>query len=188
MVVIDKDTRLSGLQSVKYVVLYGSVSTNVGYSFAEYKDLNFRDWKSADGIGVDAYAYLITGDVIAGASSAQKQMPYIVTHMLRTEENVELINGALNPSKQSSCLMSPIWQWSLNSKSNKIGQAQQIYRYRKPLFIEDAADTYDNGMKIVSAKSKLRGRGQSVSLKFETEPSKDCRLLGWSLSLTMNKF
>lgn len=187
-VVINQDTRISGLQSVKYITLYNTVGLNVGYSFSEYKDLKFRDWRSVDNIGVDAYAYLITGDIVAGDSGAQKQMPYIVTHMLRTEENVETVGGELIPAGQSSCLLSPIWQWSLNGTSNKIGNSQQIYRYRRPLFITNSEDTYDNGQQIVTSKSKLRGRGQAVSLKFETEADKDCRLLGWNLQLTANKY
>jgi len=186
-VVIHQDTRISGLQSVKYVTLYGTVSTNVGYSFAEYRDLTFNDWKSIDGVGIDAYAYLITGSITAGDSSSQKQSPYITTHMLRTEENVETTGVELIPSKQSSCKLSAVWQWSRNSNSNKIGTPQQIYRYRRPFFINTSGDTYDNGMDIITAKSKLRGRGQALALKFETEANKDCRLLGWSLSLTGNK-
>jgi len=186
-VVINQDTRVSGLQSVKYVTLHSTVTGNVGYTFSEYRGLTFRDWKSVDGVGVDAYAYLLTGSITAGDSGAQKQSPYITTHMLRTEENVETDGTQLIPSKQSGCLLSAVWQWSRNASSNKVGSSQQIYRYRRPLFINTSGDTYDNGFDIVTAKSKLRGRGQSLALKFETEQDKDCRLLGWNLSLTGNK-
>jgi hypothetical protein len=187
-VVINRDTRASGIQSVKYVTLTGAVSTNIGYCFSEYRNLNFRDWESIDDVGVDAYAYVITGHTTAGDSSVAKQSPYITTHMSRTEIDVETDSGELVPSRTSSCLMTGIWDWADTSASKKMGSSQQIYRYRRPLFIVDEDSSYDSGFEVISSKSKIRGRGKALSLKFETEPYKDCKLLGWNLSLTGNQY
>jgi hypothetical protein len=48
------------------------------------------------------------------------------------------------------------------------------------------ADQYDNGYETVVTKSKLRGKGKVMSLLIETEPKKDCKLLGWSMVVSTN--
>lgn len=185
-VVISSNRRISGLQSVKYITLHGSVGGNVGYSFSQYVNTDFRDWFSVDNVGVDAYGFMLTGIVTARDSSSYKQSPYITVHMLKTEDGVVVVDTNLIPSHQSSCLLSSQWDWANTSASNKFGQKQQAYRYRKPLFITGPFDSYDNGFEVVSSKNKLRGRGKALSLLFETEPNKDCHILGWNLEITGN--
>lgn len=180
------NTRTSGIQSLKYVTLYSTVTGNVGYTFSQYKDITFKDWRTADGVGVDAAAYMLTGVVTAKDSSIFKQVPYLVTHFLRTETGVGTVGGELVPAKQSSCLIRSQWDWANTINSNKWSPLFQAYRYRKPLLIVDANDDYDNGFEVVTSKNKLRGRGRALSIYFSTESGKDCRILGWNLSLTGN--
>lgn len=179
-------TRTAGIQSMKYVTLYSTVGGNVGYTFSQYKDVTFKDWKTADGVGVDAFAFILTGVVTAKDSSVFKQTPYLVTHFLKTETGVETVGGELVPAKQSSCFIRSQWDWANSIVSNKWSSLFQAYRYRKPLFILDADDEYDNGFEVVTSKNKLRGRGRALSLYFSTEAGKDCRILGWNLSITGN--
>ena len=186
-VVINMSTRTSGIQSIKYVTLYGMAGSNVGYTFSQYRDTTFMDWKTADSVGVDAKAFMLTGVVTAGDSSAEKQSPYLVMHFLRTETGVEESAGGLIPLSQSSCLIRSQWDWANSVNSGKWSDLFQAYRYRRAYFISSPSDLYDNGYETVTTKNKLRGRGRALSLYMETEPSKDCRILGWNLSLTGNK-
>jgi len=39
----------------------------------------------------------------------------------------------------------------------------------------------------VTTKNKIRGRGRALSLKFSTEPQKDCQILGWSADMHSNQ-
>src|SRR6185369_4949916 len=48
---------------------------NNQYTFSNYKDTNFLDWKTNDGVGVDAKAFVLTGSQIAGDSAVFKQVP-----------------------------------------------------------------------------------------------------------------
>ena len=64
----------------------------------------------------------------------------------------------------------------------------QAYRYRKQYTPSGPEDDYDTGFEVVSSRNKLRGRGKAFSIYFETEPNKDCRLIGWSLALNGNTF
>lgn len=185
-VTVVRGVRLSRTISVKFVTLYGMVADKAGYTFAYYKDADFIDWFSADFIGVDAKAYILTGSMTAGDSSIYKQVPYLVMHFLKTEEGVDEVNGELIPLNQSSCIVRSQWNWSDSINSGNWSSTFQAYRYRKPLFITDISDEYDNGFEVVSTKNKLRGRGRALSIYLETEPLKDCRVLGWNLSLTGN--
>lgn len=183
---ITSDMRTSGVQSVKYVTLYSTVGGNIGYTFSEYRDEDFVDWKSVDTIGVDAKGYILAGQITASDSAIFKQTPYLVMHFLKTESGVVEVDGELVPDKQSSCFVRSMWDWANSANSGKWSSLFQAYRYRRPYFIVDANDEYDNGYEVVTSKNKLRGRGRALSLYFETEAGKDCHILGWNLSLTGN--
>jgi hypothetical protein len=182
-VVVSTVTRTSGFSTIKYLTLYSEISGNVGYTFSELSDTEFRDWKSVDSVGIDAEAFMLTGSVTAGDSAVAKQIPYLITHFRKTEDGIKLEGGEYIPSRQSSCLIRSQWNWAISVDSNKWSPSFQAYRYNKALFIDDA---YENGFEVVTTKSKLRGRGRAVSIYFSTEPYKDCRILGWNMSLTGN--
>lgn len=185
-VVVSGTTRSSGFSTIKYLTLFSAISGNVGYTFSEYRNTDFLDWESANGVGVDAPAFILTGSVTTGDSSIAKQSPYLVMHFRKTETGVEEVGGELIPSKQSSCLVRSQWNWAIDIISNKWSPLFQAYRHNRPLFIVDVNDGFDNGFEVVTSKSKLRGRGRAFSLYLSTEPKKDCRILGWNLSLTGN--
>lgn len=183
---ITLSVRSSNIQSIKYVTLFSTVTGNVGYTFSQYKDSDFKDWVSADGIGVDAEGFMLLGSVTAGDSSVKKQVPYLTMHFLRTESGVVEVDGELIPDKQSSCLVRSQWDFANTINSNKWSSLFQTYRYRRPLFITGVNDPYDNGFEVVTTKNKIRGIGRVFSMYIQTEPGKDCRILGWNLSLTGN--
>lgn len=152
------------------------------YTFSHYRDLDFRDWKTIDTVGIDAKAYMLTGALTAGDSGIAKQSPYLQAHFVRTETGVDAEGVPLN---QSSCLMRCQWDWSNDPKSKKFTPLAEIYRYRLPMF-SNVGDPYDNGFETIVSKSKLRGKGKALSLYFETSPYKDCQLLGWNLTINGN--
>jgi hypothetical protein len=180
-VVVPSTTRSSGIQSVKYVTLVfkdGAYS----YTFSAYTNSRFIDWEQFDMIGADAAAFLETGEVVAGDTAVAKQVPYLITHFLRTENGVSGTEF-LHPS---SCMVRSMWDWSNSNNSNKWGKLFQAYRYKKAFIPLDANDIVDTGFLTVKTKNKLRGRGSAFSLRMETEPLKDCRILGWSLTVNAN--
>ena len=174
--------RTTGVQSVRYLaveILNGIVYTTFSY----YNNINFLDWKSVNNVGVDAKAYLLSGQQTAGDSAIAKQIPYLVMYFTRTEEGV---TAELIPNRQSGCLMRCQWDFADTIISKKWSALVQTYRYRRAQLVTGLSDTYDNGFSVVSSKSKIRGRGKAFSLYLETEPTKDCRILGWSISLNGN--
>ena len=177
----SSDIRKSGIQSLRYLT-FQSVGSDVNITFAYYQDSTFVDWYSLDNVGVDAKAFLVTGSQTAGDSAIEKQIPYLIMHFRRTEINVvDFI-----PERQSSCFARSQWNWADSAVSGKWSPLFQAYRYRQPRFVTGPNDDYDNGYETVVTKNKMRGRGKAFALYLETEAGKDCRILGWSLTLNAN--
>lgn len=181
-VVVPNTGRQAGIQSSRYlcIVLVAGVPY---YTFGYYNNPFFKDWEQVDGTGIDAKAFLTTGDYTADDSSIHKQTPYLTVHFLRTESGVD---GELNPLSPSGCFIRTMWDWANGYQSNKWSPLMQAYRYRKSYTPSGPEDDYNTGFEVVSSRNKLRGRGKAFSLYFETEPNKDCRLIGWSLALNGN--
>lgn len=174
--------RTTGIQSIRYLaveILGGVIYTTFSY----YNNTSFLDWKLVNTVGVDAKGFLLAGQQTAGDSAIAKQIPYLVMYFTRTEDGV---TAQLIPDHQSGCLMRCQWDFANTIASKKWSPLVQTYRYRRAQYIVDAVDPFDNGFSVVSSKNKVRGRGKAFSLYLETEPSKDCRILGWSISLNGN--
>lgn len=166
----------------RYIVHKKGVGVNGQYTFCDYSNNQFLDWKTNDGIGVDAKAFVLTGSQIAGDSAVEKQAPYIVIHFERTETGTDSNGDFLNPS---GCLFRVSWDWAQDVSTNKITALKQAYRYRIP-YITDPDTISNNGFEVVSTRNKVRGRGKALALYMETEPGKDCHILGWNITLNGN--
>jgi hypothetical protein len=181
-VVIPNTGRAAGLQASRYLCII-NVAGTLKYTFGFYHNPFFIDWELVDGVGVDAKAFLQTGAYTADDSSIHKQVPYLTMHFLRTENGTD---SDLNPEGASSCYIRTMWDWANGYNSNKWSPLTQAYRYRKSYTPTSPEDDFDTGFQVVTSRNKLRGRGKAFSLYFETEPLKDCRIIGWSLALNGN--
>lgn len=179
-VTITEPLRTSGVQSVRYVTLVRDGFLYHTYSL--YANTEWLDWKKRNGVGVDVKAFIMTGAQTAGDSSIHKQIPYLVMHFRRTELTTDA-NGV--PQGQSSCKVRTQWDWANSAASKKWTSMFQAYRPRKAFFAEGAGE-YDTGFETVISKNKIRGRGRAFSIYMETEPGKDCRILGWNLTINGN--
>ena len=185
-VYVMADVRKANITEVLYLIITGT-SPTISYSFGFYRDEEFKDWKSVDGEGVDAYAYLLTGWLSGGDYQRYKQVPYITFHFNKTEDGfVETVGGDWEPTHPSSCLVSAQWDWSNHVNSGQWGRQFQAYRFKRHYIPGDISDEFNNGYQTVVTKNKLRGKGKVLSLLIETEPGKDCQLLGWSMVMTSN--
>jgi hypothetical protein len=181
-VVAIASSSISGVKSTRYLAVQFS-GGSATYTFANYSNTLFRDWQGVNGVGADAKAYLLTGAITAGDSSVVKQAPYLVMHFKRTEDN---ITGAYTLTNQSSCFVRSQWDFTNTINSNKWGPLFQAYRYTRAFIPATNTNGFDTGYELVTTKNKLRGRGRALSLYMETEPSKNCKIMGWSLSLNGN--
>lgn len=181
-VVISEGTWSIGVQSTRYLVAK-YVNGVSQLTFAYLNNTSFRDWEEIDSVGVDAKAYLVTGAMTGGDSSVEKQLPYLTMHFTRTESGV---NPDFSPDNASGCLIRTMWGWSDGAQSNKWSALQQAYRYRRAHYVLGSDDSFNTGFEVVTTKNKIRGRGKAFSIYMETEPYKDCRIIGWSMLITGN--
>ena len=185
-VFVNAEVLQPNLTEVVYLTIV-STSPTIRYSFSYYKDTNFKDWESIDGVGVDANAFLLTGWMSANDYQRYKQVPYITFHFNKTENGFEEDEvGDWAPLNPSSCMVSAPWDWANHANSGQWGRKFQAYRFKRHYIPSDISDTFNNGYRTVVTKNKLRGKGKVVSLLIETEPEKDCQLLGWSMVITSN--
>jgi hypothetical protein len=162
--------RKSNIREVAYVTAIDNNGlTDIKFSTKSGDD--FKDYGTDD-----ASAFLATG--YAGLSDFQrnKDVPYLTLHFKRTEtgldDNFELLN-------QSSCLVRVSWDWATSATSNRFSKQFQGYRLRRAYIPVEGVE-YDPGFETVVTKNKVRGRGEVLSIQFETEPDRDCNILGWA--------
>lgn len=156
------------------------------FTFCRYHERDFRDWKTVDGVGVDAPAYMETSFLSGGDFQRMKQAPYITTYLKRTEDGWDL--DPVRPFNGSSCIVQSKWGWTDSDVSGKWGRPFQAYRYRRPHIPNTVqGDRFETGHMLISTKNKLRGRGRVLSLRFSTEPYKDLQLYGWSLIISVKE-
>ena len=146
----------------------------------EVCDMNHTDFTDFD--QNEQIPFLETGYDNVGDFTTFRQAPYVWTFMAKTETGYTEVGEDLVPINESGLLMQSKFDWADNASANKWGTQQQVYRHRRLYTPADAADTFANGQPVVVAKSKLRGRGRSLHLRFEGETGKDAHLYGWSLN------
>lgn len=178
-----------GSSITKYLVLYyesGSSIPNV--AFAHYRNADFVDWKSFNGVGRYFEAYLLTGHETLGTSMVNKQAPYIITHFKRTENMVEALGsgGAVEYDDPSSCILQSRWDFSDSATSGKWGPATEVYRLNRAFILPVAGQPIDYGHSVVTTKNRLTGRGKALSLRFSSSNGKNMHILGWAIRYSGN--
>lgn len=171
-------------KEIGYITIL-STSPTITYSFASYRNTNFIEWLSVNGIGVDAEAFLITGYISGGDFQRDKQVLYLIAHMRRTETGYTVEGDTLVPLNPSSCILQSQWDWTNSNVSHKWSRPFQAYRYKITHFPLDEDDEFDTGHATIETKNKMRGNGRVVSFKFSTEPKKNLHLYGWSMILSV---
>lgn len=166
--------------AIKYVGV-SQIGNNIGIYFCMYTNEEFRDWYSLDGSGIDAYAFMQTGDQTTGDVAITKQVPYLTMVF----ENTEKLVTETGVDQESSCIGRMQWDFGNGSQSNKWTRPMQLYRKRR-YYLGDIGDSVDTGISKTISKTKILGRGKAFSLFLETEEFKDCQIRGWVLTVTAN--
>ena len=166
---------VSERSSIKLLTIVGNALDGFDYRFSDFSDIvTFTDWDNAYSSFIES-GFDSLGDILGKA----KKAPLIQIHFERTEDGFtfdsELEEYSLD--NQSSCLASYGWDWEESPYSNQF-QAYKLLRVYNPLSSED---TFDYDQTIISTRNRIRGRGISLGLRFESEAGKDFRLLGYGI-------
>ncbi len=169
-VVVPDSVFSNTLISVKYLIRYQNT-----FSFCYYRSDLFRDFESLDGTGVDAKARGVTGSITANDTSIKKQVQFLTMHFKQTAREIGSSGLITN---ETSCLSQTKWEWATSADSKKWSALRQVFRNPKP----NSVLNYD----VITTRSMIRGQGRSFALYFETEPEKDCHIIGWNLAIDGN--
>lgn len=179
-VVVSVPYRGRSVSRIKYLAFRPNHSgTNYGMKFCLYTNTNFQDWGETD-----SGAFLVAGYELGGDTQRKKQVVYLTTHFNQTETGFNADGDELVVVGGSSCYVTPYWDFADSTASGKVGNQFQAYRLKRNYIPLDVTDTFDYGYSIINTKTKVRGSGKALSLRFDSEPLKDLQLLGWGLSLT----
>lgn len=182
-ITVSRQSVISQTSELYYVVADGLSGGLVRLTLAHYKDTGFRDWRSKNGGGIDARAYLLTGWSGGGDYQRQKQVPYLTVYSNKTETGFD---SQFNPINPSSIIVQGQWNWTNLEAAGKWTNKFQAYRHNRLWIPESSSSGFNDGERVVTTRNRLRGRGRVLSLLFETEPDKDFYLLGWSYIINVN--
>lgn len=168
---------------VKFLTVVPDGVGGYGLTFSELRNnTNFLDWDSFYAGGIDSEAFALPSYETVGEPSREKRATYVTCHFNRTESGFD---GNFIPRNPSSCLMQAQWDWADSASGNLYGTSQQVYRYNRIYTPSSQADTFDYGQSVLTTKTKIRGSGHVLTLKFSSEEGKDFQLLGWTTNVTI---
>lgn len=174
----------------KFLLAYSADKTGgstYGVSFGIAKNSNFIDFEAFDTVGVDYTSYAISGYDMQGDLVRFKQNPYIFFFFRRTETGfVNDGSGNVDFLNPSGCTVQTRWQFTDSDSAKRWSKEVDAYKIRR-LWTPSLDDlSFDNGFPVVTSRHKVRGKGQSLNMKFTSVSGKDFNLLGWGMKLTGN--
>ncbi len=160
---------LQGDSEIKVLVRDGVTGK---MTFATFRGDSYLDWGEADYKSYAEAGYDFMGDM-----TTFKTAPYITTYMRVTEDGYTASGAGYEFINPSSCLMSV--SWNLN-KTNST--PREIYKLKDvPIVDPDDLGSINYPSDTVVTKSKVRGRGRSMKLRFESATGKDFHLVGYEV-------
>ena len=160
----------SSQTEVKFIVK----TSGDNLTFAEIKGRDFLDWTSAD-----YFSYAETGYDFYGSATLKKNTPYITSYLKRTEQNFVTSGTGYEADYPSSCILTA--KWDLSGDSSRWSQPSQIYRILNYPTVNPNNLTFTYPYDTIVARTKIRGKGRVMRLKFESETGKDFYLIGWEI-------
>lgn len=135
----------------------------------------------------DYVSTLTTGWELLDDLQRDKQATYLHSFFRKTEDGHESDGmGGFIPTSPSACEVRGKWNWQNSAAGGRWGPYQQAYLFRRPHIPSGLSDPLDNGEGVVYTKVKVRGKGRSLSLQYQSVGQNDFQLLGYSVSFTAN--
>lgn len=140
---------------------------------------SFLDWGTANFV-----SYAVTGYDFIGDLVLQKNAPYIVVYTRETETGWSGDEeSGYSPTNDSSLMVTGYWDF----KKLPASSAQQAYRRGLPILVDSSdLSTFTSPASVLMSRLKIRGRGRSLRVRFESEQGKDFIFLGHGMIASVN--
>ena len=143
-------------------------------TFAEFKSRSFLDWGSAN-----YSSYAETGYDFYGSATIKKNTPFITSYLKRTEQNFVVDGIGYTVDYPSGCILTT--KWDLSVDSSRWSNPSQVYRMVNYPIVDPNNLTFTYPYDTIVARTKIRGKGRVVRMRFESEQGKDFYLIGWEI-------
>lgn len=155
------------------VLIVRDLSTNK-LTMGGFTNSAFLDWETKD-----YSSYAVAGHEFFGDLMLDKTSPYIEVYMRSTETGWTGSEATgYDLVRPSGILVSPYWDFSKTPAT----APQQGYRFAQMPVVNPNDLTQTNIPEtVVHTRLKLRGKGKTVRLRFDSETGKDFVLLGYGL-------
>lgn len=141
-------------------------------TFATFSNRDFLDWDTED-----YTSYAETGYDFGGSATLKKNAPYITTYMKRTEENFINVGTEYEVDYPSGCILTV--KWDLSVDDSRWSSPNQIYRMGNYPIVNPSNLTFSYPYDTIVCRTKIRGKGRVLRMRFESEQGKDFYLIGW---------
>jgi len=169
-VVVERTSGLvTGDPSIVLLVKDGATTK---LTMATFTGEDFLDWGSADYSSYAETGYDFLGDLIF-----QKTTPYILVVCKQTETGwVGNENTGYLPTHPSSLKISTYWDFK------RTGSAlQEAYRIKPIPVVPADLSSFGHPATVVETRLRIKGKGRSMRIRFESVTGKDFHLLGYGL-------
>lgn len=168
-------------------------------------DMNQSAYLDFDGVE-SPLPYLVTGWEASYGFQRRKQAPIVAVFNKRTGTGWTDSNG-WTEDNGGSTLMTPFWDWTEATQwdvpalptaqepwdatannfgvSGKIGKQVETYRFVRN-FTPLTGSNVD-GYPVIATRNKVRGRGRSLSMRFDGAATKDSHLLGFTINYKITR-
>lgn len=187
---VNQGNSVDGNSRVFKFLTVGVTGGTLALTFSDFEALEdspdkFMDWFSADGIGVETnpLPYVVSGYDPVQEGSKDKQANYILTFMKKTETGFD---SNLDAKNISSAILQAQWGWTNHIIANRWSVGEEVYRKRHTFTPVDSNDLYLDGYPVIVAKTKARGKGKVLSLKWSSSSGKDMKIIGWAIPFGIN--
>lgn len=176
-IVVSKLSQLALSDSSVGLMVFDSATSKMTIAF--FQGTDFLDWGDADYSSYAEAGYDFLGDLVL-----KKNSPYIQVYLRPTETGFTGSDETgYTPVRESSLLVSSYWDFRNSTSSTP----QQAYRLKYvPVVNTSSLNTWDYPENVVTTRLKMRGRGRSMRLRFESEQGKDFVLLGFGIISAAN--
>ena len=174
------DLSISGSSQTEIKFLVSTVVSGVRkLTFATFTNRDFLDWGNKNYV-----SYAETGYDFSGSATLKKNVPYITTYMKRTEENFVVSGSGYEADYPSGCLLTV--KWDLSVDSSRWSTPSQIYRPLMLTTVDTNNLTFNYPYDTLVCRTKIRGKGRVLRMRFESETGKDFYLIGWEMISATN--
>ena len=155
------------------ILLVCKEGSNSKITFGHFKGTSFLDWGSANYTSFAETGYDFIGDLVL-----KKNAPFIVTYCRLTETGFTGSESAgYEPVRPSSLKVSASWDFA-----EDFGTSQEVYRLKYPLLPNSSnLNDFNYPDDVITTRTKIRGHGRSMRIKYESVQGKDFLLLGWGM-------